>query len=429
MTTAAWMAYAILVSGTLMGAAWALERGCRLHRRPTRFAWAGAILAALLLPATALVLPDLLPAGLASGLGGDGPAEAVVLAVQGLEEPASASGLDTSVALAVAWLLTTLVLLVRSAAGWLAVASRLRRATRHRVGRARLYLTAGMGPAVTGLPGGRLVLPEWIWTLSSRQRRLVLSHEREHLEAGDPWLLAGARLLVTLFPWNLPLWWGLRRLRLAVETDCDRRVLRAGADPGVYGDLLLYVGERSSRVVGVAALAERTSFLERRIDEMTRPRPRHRTPKTLLAGLVALAAVGVACESPAPGEDGASLTGQEASPAVQTKASTDRPPLTPHDVKPRLTNVDRVKKRLMEVYPDDLEKAGVGGTVVLWLHVDARGRVQEIRTQASSGVEALDEAAMEVAASMGFEPAAVDGSPSAVWIQQPISFRASGQPS
>lgn len=159
---------------------------------------------------------------------------------------------------------------------------------------------------------------------------------------------------------------------------------------------------------------------------MTRPVPTYRVPKTILAGLVAVAAVVVACESPAPGEDGASVTGQEASPAVRTEDPGGKPATADRDADPRLTNVDEVRERLTQVYPDDLREAGVEGRVVLWLHVDAEGRVTETRIQGSSEVEALDEAAMQVAESMEFEPAEIDGSPRAVWIQQPVSFRTSG---
>ena len=67
-------------------------------------------------------------------------------------------------------------------------------------------------------------------------------------------------------PWNLPLWWQLRRLRYAIEVDCDARVLAGGLDPAHYGETLIAVGERQSAYVGaVAAMSESRSFLEERI--------------------------------------------------------------------------------------------------------------------------------------------------------------------
>ena len=52
--------------------------------------------------------------------------------------------------------------------------------------------------------------------------------ERHVLEAShgrDPLVLHAAALLALVTPWNLALWWLNRRLRLAVELDCDARVL------------------------------------------------------------------------------------------------------------------------------------------------------------------------------------------------------------
>lgn len=420
---AAWMAYATLVGAVLVAGAWAVERGARLYRLPTRFGWTAALLAALLIPAAGLVLPGGLASTGIRGGGVDAPVAAVAVVIEGLETSTAGAGLDLNALLGAAWILVTALLLIRIVTARSEVSADLARAARRRIGRARLYLTSGLGPAVTGLGGGGLVLPRWLWTLSPRERRLVLRHEREHLEAGDPWLLAGARLLVTLLPWNFPLWWGLRRLRLAVETDCDRRVLQSGADPRAYGDLLLRVGERSVRVLGLAALAERPSFLERRIDEMTRPDAKHRAPKAIVTGVLAVAAVFVACEAPAPGvEDSGDVNEEVAAPSVQAEA--EQPSMTPpRDVDPRLTNGDEVTETLQAVYPDDLRDEGVEGRVVLRLYVGTDGSVSDVRVQESSGVEELDEAAREVAGSMAFEPAAHEGSPQAVWIQQPMNFR------
>ena len=89
--------------------------------------------------------------------------------------------------------------------------------------------------------------------------------------------------------------------RVAVEVDCDARVLQE-ADAGVYGDLLLEVGRRRATlpIVGVMAFAERARHLERRIWALTRSR---RTPsRRSLAVAVAMGvvAVGVACAAPVP---------------------------------------------------------------------------------------------------------------------------------
>jgi TonB family protein len=129
----------------------------------------------------------------------------------------------------------------------------------------------------------------------------MLAHEDEHVQAHDPWLLSAATALLVLAPWNLVLWWQLRRLRLAVEMDCDARVLARGGAAPAYGDLLLRVGRRRARLpLGAPALGEPASFLARRIRRMATALPRWRWAGATAAGLVAAAAIIAACEAPRP---------------------------------------------------------------------------------------------------------------------------------
>src|SRR6185312_13070046 len=91
-------------------------------------------------------------------------------------------------------------------------------------------------------------------------------HEREHVVACDQLLLLAGVLCVSVAPWNPLLWWQLRRLRFAIEVDCDARVLRQGTDPRRYGEMLLAVSERHARTpLAAVALTEPASHLERRI--------------------------------------------------------------------------------------------------------------------------------------------------------------------
>jgi hypothetical protein len=124
----------------------------------------------------------------------------------------------------------------------------------------------------------------------------VIAHEQSHLEAHDPQLFTLALALLVFMPWNLPLWWQLRRLRYAIEIDCDARVLKGGVDPAHYGETLIVVGERQSAYIGaVAAMSESKSFLEERIEHMIRKPVRWRrlgaaTLASLSIALTALAA-------------------------------------------------------------------------------------------------------------------------------------------
>lgn len=114
--------------------------------------------------------------------------------------------------------------------------------------------------------------------------------------------------------------------------------------------------------------------------------------------------------------------GAEAAPAAETTDATE-PEYSESDVQPMLTNADEVRELLQELYPAALKDEGIGGRVILWMLVDETGAVAESRIQETSGHDALDEAAQEVAAAMRFTPAENKGEPVSVWIAQPIEFR------
>jgi hypothetical protein len=166
----------------------------------------------------------------------------------------------------------------------------------------RVLVAPDVGPLVSGLWRLQIVLPRWALERSSAEQRMMLTHEEEHRRARDPNLLLLGVLATVLVPWNVALWWQLRRLRLAIETDCDRRVLDAGADVHGYGSLLLDVGSRSVRqfVLAGAAFSETPSLLERRIEVMTAPAPRHPVARAFALGTVAAGALALACAAPRP---------------------------------------------------------------------------------------------------------------------------------
>src|SRR5205823_7642722 len=149
------------------------------------------------------------------------------------------------------------------------------------------------------------------------------SHEDEHVRAHDPWLRAAGAALAVLAPWNPALWWQVRRLRLAVEMDCDARVLARGGNAPEYAELLLRVGQRRGRLpLGAPALGEPVSFLGRRIRRMATDRPRWRWAGATAASLVAAATIIAACEAPRPvGPDREAVVGSAANPATIAPSS------------------------------------------------------------------------------------------------------------
>jgi hypothetical protein len=98
------------------------------------------------------------------------------------------------------------------------------------------------------------------------------------------------------------LWWINRRLRLAVELDCDARVLAGGRDVKAYGTLLLDVCSRRRRPSAVLApaLLERTSTLTKRILAMYPAPVRYARSRIALGAAMALGIVALACEMPTP---------------------------------------------------------------------------------------------------------------------------------
>ncbi|HET7462896.1 MAG TPA: M56 family metallopeptidase [Longimicrobium sp.] len=300
-----WMVYCVAVGTLLSGGALAMEKALRPLGRPTRWVWAGAVLLTLALPAAARALGAIRPGAAGGGAAlvpstltpdvGAAPARRPrpwlldALDPQRLQTPLAALWAASSAAavLALAGMAAALHLRRRA---WAAAT----------VDGVPVLVSADVGPAVVGLLRSRIVLPRWAVDADRHGRALVLEHEQEHVRAGDPRLLAAAVAAAVLTPWNPAVWWQLRRLRLAVEVDCDARVLRRRADVHAYGSVLLEVGRRASRTRLAAAFAEPVSTLERRIRIMTAPRVRRPLLRAAGFGTLALALAAAACEAPMP---------------------------------------------------------------------------------------------------------------------------------
>ena len=160
----------------------------------------------------------------------------------------------------------------------------------------RVLVSSDLGPAVTGVVRPQIVLPEWALVMRESERRIIVAHETEHRHAHDPLLAAIALILVAALPWNAALWWQLRRLRLAIEIDCDRRVVtRHGCDAHAYGMLLLASRERASRFMPapLMAMAAMRSGLGRRVEAlvMRQPRSALRRLGAVMAALIIVAGI------------------------------------------------------------------------------------------------------------------------------------------
>ena len=84
-------------------------------------------------------------------------------------------------------------------------------------------------------------------------------------------------------PWNPALWWLVRRLCLAVELDCDNRVVKALGDAPAYGELLLKVAQAANRGPRLQpAFLGGMGSLERRLTALVAPAPLRHAQKFLL---------------------------------------------------------------------------------------------------------------------------------------------------
>lgn len=413
---AAAFTYCTVLAAVLAIAAHWLESGARGVDRSGRWAWFMAMVLSLGVPLMAWlglrVWSSPLPALPVGGM--FALPELTVTA-----EP-EATGVDLRTLVVWAWGVGSVLVLAKVLRG----VGRLRAAKRgwraERVSGVDVLVTENVGPAVFGLHRASILLPSWALTMQEDLRALMLLHEREHLRAGDPWVLAGALAMVVLMPWNAALWYQLHRLRLAVEMDCDARVLRRAPDPRRYGRLLLEVGRRRSTPLGVLALSEPVTFLERRIRAFTRRAGPHAMRRALALGASAfcLGSLAVCARDP--------ISPQRQAAVDELAVSTVEPEFTPYTQKPQLKNPAQVSAALRMNYPPLVRDAGIGGTTQVWFFIDAEGRVGRTQIAESSGVPALDDAALRVAELMQFVPAKNRDRDVAVWVQIPITFASSG---
>jgi len=103
-----------------------------------------------------------------------------------------------------------------------------------------------------------------------------------------------------MMPWNPATWIILSRLRLAIEIDCDARVLRGGVSPKVYGSLLVEVAERASPLRFAMALSDSSSHLHQRILAMSSRSMTHPIGRVASVVIVGLASLLAACEPKMP---------------------------------------------------------------------------------------------------------------------------------
>ncbi len=316
------LAFAVLVSTLTALAAVGADSVARLLRLPTRWVWAAALALSVSLSTSAFVvrLSEATPvdASLLRGLPERvSPAPPGWLAGTRATMAAAARWFDASTyardleetslsrvprsAIFAAWGATSVVLAILFFSVHGRLRSARRRWPREEVMGTRVRVAPHVGPAAMGFARPEIVIPRWLISRPDAEQRMAIEHEAHHLHARDPQLLAAAWLAAIAFPWNAAVWYMLARLRLAIEIDCDARVLGTGALASDYGSLLLMVAEHASPIRPSAlALADDASHLRSRIIAMDHRVTRSKRARAAAMGLLGAVALLVACEAKAP---------------------------------------------------------------------------------------------------------------------------------
>ena len=300
----AWMVYAAVVGGVVAVGGWACERLSASGGRPRRIAWLAALTVAVVVPLTGgwrqpaapvVETGAAEPPAIAGAVAGD-----LWNAIPALTVP---EGMATGRIALLAWGAGSLVSLTVLGGVLLAVARGRRRWERRRVHGADVYVSRRFGPALVGVARPEVVVPAWVLELEPGARDAIIRHETEHARARDHLALLYGGLVAAAFPWNPAIWWMYRRLRAAVELDCDQRVLASGIGVADYGAVLLDAGSRSHARWGFApAMGQPRSLLERRLKMMSETRKKLSGGYAALLVAVAVGALVVACDTPVPTE-------------------------------------------------------------------------------------------------------------------------------
>ena len=417
-----WMLASVLFALLVGAGARATEGAARLMSWQGRAPWIAAIAASVVWPVLVPLLAARRIVHLAPVIVGGGVVHGVAARLPSLSAGASV-GLDT--ALIACWVVASLALIARliytqRALSRIASSARAASMDGHAV-----LVTDAVGPAVVGVATPRIAVPAWLAELDAPMRGLVLRHEREHCLARDTALLWLGEVAIALVPWNPAVRWQARRLRLALELDCDARTLRGSDAATTYGKLLLLIAQRQQMSRLAPMLAESNSHLQERIDAMTNNKGSKRTLRAaLLCGLavvviVAACSEGVGSDLVGPLPTGGKLFSRQAAggpkvmrdDVVYFEYQVERPVMSaPGSASP--------------AYPDILKSAGVGGEAIVSFVVDTNGLAQPASLKIIKSTHQLfAESVARTLPNMRFTPALIGGRKVKQLVMQPFVFQ------
>lgn len=296
-----WIAFVWIIGRILATSTVFADRFASVTQRPRRFIWATGLILTTAWPLVAFGVLRLARSAATRGIALSSPAGGLPLKFY-LPRVVAPAWIDQI--FLILWACASTVLLARLVVGVAIVRGWRRSIPTIEVDGVRMRLSPVAGPAVIGFWTPELMIPGWALALDRSARSLIIRHEQEHVATSDARLLFLASVLPSLVPWNVFSWWQASRFRLAIEMDCDARVLRDVPRPAEYAALLVDIAERSVRAVSMPMmvptligsrhrLPQRLAAIhERQTSRRGAPRIRH-----AVVAIIALA-VALAIETP-----------------------------------------------------------------------------------------------------------------------------------
>jgi beta-lactamase regulating signal transducer with metallopeptidase domain len=231
----------------------------------------------------------------------------------------------------------------------------------------RLLESSRIQAAITaGVINPVVVIPSDTDAWSADRRRLVLSHELAHVKRWDTLTETFALFATALYWFNPLVWYAVKQLRIERETDCDNAVLRNGAKPSDYAELLMDIaadlGTSPKPVWQLSTISQSSNLKDRLMNILNQKMNRNRgnVKSALLTGVLVLAlvipisAAGIWSSQPAPPDDQAGAIAQA---QTDNKAQQDEKTKTDEQLKEEQMKKKAMKEKKAKMTPEEKASA------------------------------------------------------------------------
>jgi TonB family protein len=287
-------------------------------------------------------------------------------------------------------------------------------------------------PVLIGLWQPRLYLPEDWRAWPEAHRKIIISHEANHVQGRDQLALLLQTASVILFGLNPLVWLMHHRLADLRELRCDEAAIaETGVHPVRYSELLYQFIQGqplqpSHRLTGTCFSETSRAVLRRFAHILKLPELEALPPRLWQYSVLVLVAMAIVPLS--LGNAGATFTQQTPRPVSRPPSQRWQlllPPLreeSTSEVYPFFGVEEKpvLLKQSPPRYPAAAQQAGIGGKVFLSFVVDTLGTVTDIRVL--RGPEVFRQAAVDALSSFLFRPAQREGRPVAARLSMPVTF-------